>query len=731
MQRRAKFLHNAVAFLGAFCVAALPFFAYSQDDPGPIDAGITSARLIGDKGKKGPTRDLVFVYKDALRNDPTFQEQLATYLESREATSQARALLLPELNIEANTTGARQDSTFGGLQKYNANGYDVALIQPVFNANAFKELARAKASVRAAAMLLSSQSQALIVRVVQAYLGVLEAKDLLKYTKQQRDFLWKQLWSTQERYKLGHATITDVDQSKGSYELIRAEYVTARINLYDKIQELSQITGVRYSMVAGLRGTFPSLTPAPNDLSRWVEVAKSQNLALQAARLDRVTAAQVIGKTKADFWPVVNAAATWGDSNGLSGAGVIDGLVPENTRTGTIGLNLTWSAFQSGFTLSQVRQANAAYQAATARVHQSYLAAIANTRKAYIGVMDGQLEVRRSWDAITANENALKNTQEGYNAGTHTIFDVLQSQTRLFDSQKQYVQSLYAYLLNTILLKQAVGTLSPSTVVKMNAWFTSKKSFKRKRNKWHLYNGKTPNIKSLFPKQSDASGRPSHQIKLSQKPAVAVQKQLALPKVTMKGLSFQRHLKAVNGKKAKKAAKRHKVTHNKINLPKATKRQTTAIVLPKAKRTELVLPMLTVKGLLFNRHSHARFVLKANKHAARRLSTHHPVRVTSARQALKASAYAVGSVAPVKVNKHAARRVVLKHHRAGSSAHTVSKASKHAASKVTFRHHSTAVKVRVALKANKHAIIKKSSVHPSRHLLSTPRSIKKTIKSVG
>ena len=50
------------------------------------------------------------------------------------------------------------------------------------------------------------------------------------------------------------------------------------------------------------------------------------------------------------------------------------------------------------------------------------------------------------------------------------MVDVLDAQSDLYNSQRNKSRAQYAYVLNTLRLKQFAGTLSPIDLRKINAW---------------------------------------------------------------------------------------------------------------------------------------------------------------------------------------------------------------------------------------------------------------------
>ena len=61
--------------------------------------------------------------------------------------------------------------------------------------------------------------------------------------------------------------------------------------------------------------------------------------------------------------------------------------------------------------------------------------------------------------AVESSQTALEATQAGFDVGTRTIVDVLNSQRALYTAITNYYQSRYTYIGNVLRLKLAAGTL--------------------------------------------------------------------------------------------------------------------------------------------------------------------------------------------------------------------------------------------------------------------------------
>ena len=72
--------------------------------------------------------------------------------------------------------------------------------------------------------------------------------------------------------------------------------------------------------------------------------------------------------------------------------------------------------------------------------------------------------------ALASSQVALEATQAGFEVGTRTAVDVLDSQRALYGALRDYAQVRYNYVLETLRLKLAAGTLSELDIQQLNPW---------------------------------------------------------------------------------------------------------------------------------------------------------------------------------------------------------------------------------------------------------------------
>jgi outer membrane protein len=422
---------------------------------------------------------LVDAFQAALQSDSSYKQSAAQYASDKTQIEQARAGVLPKIDLQANYSRMSSDTSYNGnFPGAGPNskgtvldrGFNLTVTQPLFDLAAFKQLAQAKATVQQSAATYAASGQALIIRLATAYFNVLEAQDILRFSEAQRNTLLHQYEVAQQRYRVGLDAITALYKSRAAYDAAKAEYLVDENNLSNRSEELREITGVYYSHLRTLKDDFPLISPNPKNINQWVKTALEQNLALRATRFGVMAAQENIKVQSAGYLPTLDATGSISDDHQKNMSGP-DGV--KDNRSGNLGVALDFPVYNGGLTGANTDRAEAQYQLAIAQMEGQYRATVADTRKAYLSVLSQISQVEADRQSIKSNKAALDSIRAGYQAGTQTILDVLEAQKDLFSAEKDYARDRFAYLLNTLKLKQAAGTLSPNDLHNINGWLTA------------------------------------------------------------------------------------------------------------------------------------------------------------------------------------------------------------------------------------------------------------------
>jgi len=133
-----------------------------------------------------------------------------------------------------------------------------------------------------------------------------------------------------------------------------------------------------------------------------------------------------------------------------------------------IGVALTLPIYQGGFVDSRVREAVALQDAARESLELARRAALFNAQVGYTGVNSSVASVRAFTAAVQSAEVALQTNRLGQEVGVRTNLDVLNVQQTVFTQRRNLAQAYFNYLVNTLRLKSAVGTLNEQDLEALN-----------------------------------------------------------------------------------------------------------------------------------------------------------------------------------------------------------------------------------------------------------------------
>ena len=418
--------------------------------------------------------DLMTIYRQAKRSDPVLKQSQAAYSASQELKPEARAALLPSISASAGYDREYQKwSPVGpsilqpGSDNFTNWNYGIQLTQPLFHYSSLVLLKQADARIGQAAAEQAAAEQNLMIRAAQRYFDTLSAMDDLRYAKADEEAIKRQLDQARQRYKVGLIASTDVQEAKARYDLARARVIAAENGLANAKEALRELTGSEHGTLAELGREVPLKKPDPENVSAWEGKAQQQNWQLAAAKKAAQVAMENIRVQRGGHYPTLDLVGQYGKQN--SGGGYL----PLDTNTASLGLQVNVPIYQGGGVNAKVSQAQYQYTGAEQKLEEVRRTVIRKTTDSYRGIESSILRVEALKQALASTQSALKATEAGYQVGTRTIVEVLNAQQERFGAERDYLKSQYNYLLNTLRLKQAAGTLSEDDLRLINSLLAS------------------------------------------------------------------------------------------------------------------------------------------------------------------------------------------------------------------------------------------------------------------
>lgn len=419
--------------------------------------------------------NLLDVYRQALSSDPIFKAARAQWLTDRENLSIKRAALFPQLGATAGISRKYTSSDYTGSYDSNYGNqskYSLQLTQSLFDFGKWANVWQAQATVKRAEVTFLAAAEALLLRTSKAYFAVLQAKDVLSYTKANRVALERMLNQTKHKYDVGLIAIVDLENTRADYDDAVAREIAADNDLSVTLEKLSEITGSRYLSLDPVKENFPLLSPQPADIEKWAKAAEQQNFDLAAARYVTIEARENIKILNAGHLPTLDATGSYSYDYYAHSQ---QELSVKSQKSAAAGLSLNLPLFQGGQVLAQVKQANYQYQKAISDQETAHRSTVSQTRQAYLTVLSNISQIKANKQAIESAASSLRATKAGYEAGTQTMVDVLQEQAKLYNKQKDFATSEYTYITQFLTLKQLTGILDITDLAQINTWLEKPK----------------------------------------------------------------------------------------------------------------------------------------------------------------------------------------------------------------------------------------------------------------
>lgn len=401
----------------------------------------------------------------ALKNDPAIAVARAQYDADRQAGTIERAELLPTLDLKA--TGAYASTTLEGTfgeanqdsggvvkDKYTEWSARAEVRQPLLRFDFFDRLSRARASDKLAEIGLVDAQSTVIARAAGAYLEVELAQDLLVQAEAEAKAVRRSLEDTRHRFEVGLIPGTDAKEAQARDDLAQARLIAAHRSLAESLEVFAEATGTPVARLPRVREDASFGLPQPADAEAWVKIATENRPSLVTAQLAVEVARADAESSRARGLPALDAVASSGrkDSSDYR-----LGQIADDTR---IGVELTIPLYAGGGNQAQNRRADALYAARKAEFARLQQETAREIRRLYRRAETGVNEVkayRRSADSAIAAETATRN---GYDAGTRTITDLLDAQSRVAQANRDWNIARFNLVSDLIALKRVAGTLA-------------------------------------------------------------------------------------------------------------------------------------------------------------------------------------------------------------------------------------------------------------------------------
>ncbi|WP_203074242.1 TolC family outer membrane protein [Falsiroseomonas ponticola] len=421
----------------------------------------------------------------AYANNPTLQAARAQLRAVDENVPQALAGWRPTVQITS-SVGQATSSIVGSNEPTNTSrtvspwrsrdvvSNQASVTQPIYRGGrTTASTRRAENQVLAQRARLIATEQQVMQDTVNAYVAVIRDQEEVRLNINNEQVLTRQLQATNERFRVGEITRTDVAQAESRLAGSRA----SRADSEGRLQQ-SRATFAR------LVGQPPQRLVAPQPLRVPVAdareagaIASQNNPNVVAALFDEAAARDLVDVNFASLLPQVSVTGTtFRNDNSTT-----DGLRQNGTQ---VTANLTVPLYQGGAEHAAVRQARQSAQQARQVVEDQRRAATQQATQAWETLTAARAQVESVRAQIRAAEIALDGVQREAVVGSRTTLDVLNAEQELLNARVSLVRALANVITASHSLASSLGRLTARDLNLPVQLYDMEGYYREVRNRW-------------------------------------------------------------------------------------------------------------------------------------------------------------------------------------------------------------------------------------------------------
>ena len=368
----------------------------------------------------------------------------------------------PTLQVNGNVTRQRIETssspTAGSFLSNTAKTASVTFNQPLFRG--FKTVAGTSAAqnqVYAQRSRLAGTEAQVMLQVATAYLDVLQYQAVVELNRNNNQVLSRQLEATNDRFRVGEITRTDVAQSEASLAGARAGLVQAEGLLQQARSAYENVVGKAPENL--VQPAIPTNLPA--NLEAVVAAAIAANPNFMAADYAAKAAADNVTVAQGDLLPSASFVAQWTKGYDTS----VNGYRSDQAIAQA---QVTIPLYQQGAEWARLRQAKDTASQQRLLADQARLDARNASTVAFEAFQSASASIESFRAQIAAQEISVEGLQRQQEVGSATILDVLISEQNLLTARVNLVRTLRDQAVAAYQILSSTGRLN-ATDLALNA----------------------------------------------------------------------------------------------------------------------------------------------------------------------------------------------------------------------------------------------------------------------
>ena len=387
----------------------------------------------------------------ALETQPSIQARLYDYMAAAHRVDQVFAVLLPQITGRVAAARSKSDIGGGGLSGATIRSFNDNFVARATLSQVLFDFGKTFASTEAARRLaevaqedVELQRQLITLTVKESFININFARRLIRVQEQAVERADLNLRSARGFFEVGTRPKSDVARAEVDVANARVDLIRAR--------NAERIARVALNTAMGIPADTPTevqdnlvYQAVTIDRADLLSQALAQRPEYKQVRLLVDQAEAQLRRAQRDFLPDVTGRGTYG------------GVRSDLNEVWEIGVNLSWTLFDGGNLIAQVREKRSLVESARSQVKVTELNIGQEVEQAYLVVNEAQERIAATQTAVASAQENFRLAQGRFDAGVGTILELTDAQLFLTQAQNTEAQALADYRVALAALERATG----------------------------------------------------------------------------------------------------------------------------------------------------------------------------------------------------------------------------------------------------------------------------------
>ena len=397
----------------------------------------------------------------AYKNNPELNAERENINVSKENLKISKGNYLPSVTISGSksqedtsklTNRAGGDATINDVNPLTQSvTIEQTLIDLGINADVQKNLI----GINLSKIKLLKKEQEILLKTVEAYSGLILAKEKSKINESNLNLLERQIETDRARLQRGQITLSDLAQSEASFAGAQANFIQSQNEIISNKLNYENVIGP-ISNIDYLEKNFNFNFILPNDLSSAIKISKKNNPELNIAKLEYEQSAKDVLISQSDLSPSAKLSYENSRSEDISSA-------HDKRNKEILKATVSWPIYSGGKNIASLKKSKNLQNKKRLLLDNVTRTNDTNVATAWSTFQSSKSLLNSVKTQVKAAEIANEGIAVEYESGLgRSTLDVIQSNSILLNARITLASSERNYLLSQFRLLKSIGLLNSS-----------------------------------------------------------------------------------------------------------------------------------------------------------------------------------------------------------------------------------------------------------------------------